>query len=82
MKTLAIISLAASLVATAAAAAPSFDRKAWREDYATLKRELEHSYSHLPGLQAPRVASIYHRSIVARGLHSTLLAQMRMRARR
>ena len=31
----------------------SFDRKAWREDYATLKRELEHSYSHLAWAASP-----------------------------
>jgi hypothetical protein len=45
MKTLAIVSLVA--ISTTAAAAPSFDRKAWREDYATLQHELERSYSHL-----------------------------------
>jgi peptidase S41-like protein len=47
MKTVAILSFTAIWAATAAAAAPSFDRKAWREDYATLKHELERSYSHL-----------------------------------
>lgn len=46
--------LAAIVVAsTAAADTHSFDRKAWREDYATLKRELEHSYSHLAWAASP-----------------------------
>ena len=51
MKTLAIASLLA--ISTTAAAAPSFDRKAWREDYATLKHELERSYSHLAWAASP-----------------------------
>lgn len=48
MKTRAALLLAAIVAASTAAAGPSsFDRKGWREDYATLQRELEHSYSHL-----------------------------------
>lgn len=41
--------LFAAILATTTAAArePPFDRKAWRDDYSTLKRELERSYSHL-----------------------------------
>ena len=42
MKTRAVLLLAAIVAANpAVAAAASFDRKAWREDYSTLKRELE-----------------------------------------
>lgn len=48
MKTRAALLLAAIVAASTAAAGPSsFDRKGGREDYATLQRELEHSYSHL-----------------------------------
>jgi hypothetical protein len=54
MKTRAMLLLAAIVAAsTAAGDAHSFDRKAWREDYATLKRELEHSYSHLAWAASP-----------------------------
>ncbi|HKQ12637.1 MAG TPA: hypothetical protein VJT80_04345, partial [Steroidobacteraceae bacterium] len=52
MKTLAIGSLMAFLVTTTAAA-PAFDRRAWREDYAALKHELERSYSHLAWAGSP-----------------------------
>lgn len=48
MRTRTALLLAAIVAATTAAAhEPPFDRKAWREDYSTLKRELERSYSHL-----------------------------------
>jgi len=53
MKTVVVVSLATLLMATAAAAAPSFDRKAWREDYVALKHELERSYSHLAWVASP-----------------------------
>lgn len=56
MKTPIVLLLAAILATSAAAAGaarPSFDRKAWREDYSTLKRELEHSYSHLAWAASP-----------------------------
>jgi hypothetical protein len=51
MKILAFLSLLA--ISTTATATPSFDRKAWREDYATLKHELERSYSHLAWAGSP-----------------------------
>jgi hypothetical protein len=48
MRTRTALLLAAIVASTTAAAhEPTFDRKAWREDYSTLKRELERSYSHL-----------------------------------
>lgn len=48
MRTRTALLLAAIVAATTAAAhEPPFDRKAWREDYSILKRELERSYSHL-----------------------------------
>jgi hypothetical protein len=53
MKTPIVALLAAILATSVAAARPSFDRKAWREDYSTLKRELEHSYSHLAWAASP-----------------------------
>jgi hypothetical protein len=54
MKTRAVLLLAAMVAAsTAAAAPPAFDRNAWREDYATLKHELERSYSHLAWAASP-----------------------------
>jgi len=57
MKILTMLLLAAifatSAVAAGATPRPSFDRKAWRDDYATLKRELEHSYSHLAWVASP-----------------------------
>ena len=55
MKTLAVLTFAAILATSTAAAAPrtSFNRAAWREDYATLKHELEQSYSHLAWAGSP-----------------------------
>ncbi|HEV8331292.1 MAG TPA: S41 family peptidase [Steroidobacteraceae bacterium] len=54
MKTRAVLLLVAIVAASSAAAeAASFDRKAWREDYSTLKRELEQSYSHLAWAASP-----------------------------
>lgn len=54
MKTRAVLLLAAIFAANPAATeAASFDRKAWREDYSTLKRELEQSYSHLAWAASP-----------------------------
>jgi hypothetical protein len=53
MRTPIVALLAAILATSAAAARPSFDRKAWLEDYSTLKRELEHSYSHLAWAASP-----------------------------
>jgi hypothetical protein len=55
MKTLAVLTFAAILATSIAAAAPrtSFNRAAWREDYATLKHELEQSYSHLAWAGSP-----------------------------
>src|SRR4051794_19580551 len=55
MKILAIVSLMGTFAMSAALAAPrtSFDRAAWRADYAVLKRELEQSYSHLAWAASP-----------------------------
>lgn len=56
MKTPIVLLLTAILATSAAAAGaarPAFDRKTWREDYSTLKRELEHSYSHLAWAASP-----------------------------
>jgi hypothetical protein len=54
MKTRAMLLLAAIVaVSSPAAETHSFNRRAWREDYATLKRELEHSYSHLAWMASP-----------------------------
>jgi hypothetical protein len=53
MKTRLMLLAAIAVASTAAAETHAFDRKAWREDYATLKRELEHSYSHLAWAGSP-----------------------------
>lgn len=54
MKTRAVLLLAAIFAANPATTeAASFDRKAWREDYSTLKHELEQSYSHLAWAASP-----------------------------
>ena len=54
MSTRALLLLAAILTLNPAASeAGSFDRKAWREDYSTLKHELEQSYSHLAWAASP-----------------------------
>jgi hypothetical protein len=54
MKLRAVLVVAAIVsTSTAAAGSTQFDRKAWREDYATLKRELEQSYSHLAWMASP-----------------------------
>src|SRR5215217_5882286 len=54
MKTWTVLLLAMTVAATVPALArPSFDRNAWREDYSTLKRELERSYSHLAWAASP-----------------------------
>src|SRR5678816_4170457 len=65
-----IVTLLAAILATSVAAArPSFDRKAWREDYSTLKHELEQSYSHLAWAASPAsgvdLPSLDHRTRVA-----------------
>jgi len=53
MKTRVLLLAVIFAAGTAGADTHSFDRKAWREDYATLKRELEHSYSHLAWAASP-----------------------------
>src|SRR5678816_800323 len=55
MKTLAVLTFAAILASSTAAAAPrpSFNRAAWSEDYAALKHEMEQSYSHLAWAASP-----------------------------
>jgi hypothetical protein len=54
MKTRVVLLLAAIVAASSAFAEQrSFDRKAWRQDYSTLKRELEQSYSHLAWAASP-----------------------------
>jgi hypothetical protein len=50
---LLLVMLATRAVAADAASRPAFDRKAWHEDYSALKRELEHSYSHLAWAASP-----------------------------
>jgi Peptidase family S41 len=54
MKTRVVLLLAAIVAASSASAGQrSFDRKAWRQDYSTLKHELERSYSHLAWAASP-----------------------------
>jgi hypothetical protein len=53
MKTRVLLLMAIFAAGAAWADAHSFDRKAWREDYATLRHELEHSYSHLAWAASP-----------------------------
>jgi peptidase S41-like protein len=71
MKTLAVLTFSAILATSAAAAGPrtSFDRKAWRADYAALKHELEQSYSHLAWAASPAsgvdLPSLDHRTRLA-----------------
>jgi hypothetical protein len=54
-KTIGLLATILAIAATLAEADAqvAFDRKAWREDYATLKQELERSYSHLAWAASP-----------------------------